>query len=64
VSEHYRRSVKAVSRWCEHCRRITTWAVSASRVTHCTEHEAPHETKAQQKRREQREAEARTPKLF
>lgn len=64
MSEHYRRSVTEVSRWCDTCRRITTWSVSAGRLGYCTEHKAQEETKAQRQRREKAAAEARNPKLF
>jgi hypothetical protein len=64
MSWHYTKNTESVTQWCNTCGRPTQHAVSAGRLGGCTEHPAPAETKAQQKRREEREHEAKNPTLF
>jgi len=64
VGEHYPRSTESVLAWCNTCGRATRHAVSAGRRGRCLEHEAPQESKKQQRARQKREREAQNPKLF
>jgi hypothetical protein len=64
VAEHYTKDTTEAEKWCNTCNRRTIHRVSDGRIGACTEHAAQYETKAQKKRREQREKEAREPKLF
>lgn len=53
MTEHYTSNTESVTRWCNHCNRVTDHRVSAGRVGRCMEHESPAVTRAQQKRAEE-----------
>lgn len=54
MAEHYTSGTESVTRWCNHCARLTQHRVSAGRVGQCMEHHAPQMTRAQQKRAEEK----------
>lgn len=64
MTEHYTRNTESVTKWCNRCDRLTQHQVHDARVGRCLEHESPHETKAQLRRREAREKRERNPELF
>ncbi len=64
MSEHYTKTTEGAPHWCNKCRRITVHAVSDGRLGRCTEHESQAFTKAQLKRKEQAEHNAKNPSLF
>jgi len=68
VTEHYTAATEEVRKWCNRCARVTAHAVSGGRIGRCMEHESGSlqtgESQKQTKAREQREHEARNPKLF
>jgi hypothetical protein len=64
MAEHYTQGTEGAPRWCWKCKRRTIHKVSGGRIGRCTEHESQPFTKAQLKRKEQAEREAREPSLF
>ena len=64
MPEHYTKHTEAVTRWCPHCNRDTLHRVSAGRIGHCLEHDAPTLTKKQAKRRREQLRDHQNPKLF
>jgi len=64
MPEHYTKNTESVTRWCNHCKRHTQFAVSDGRIGRCTEHEAPQFSKAQLKKRDELEARRCNPFLF
>jgi hypothetical protein len=64
VPEHYTRNTLGAPRWCNKCGRFTVHSVSDRRIGRCTEHESQPFTKAQLKKKERNEREAKNPGLF
>ena len=71
MSEHYPESAigQSILAWCNKCQRQTMHLIvrhseHAGRCGPCTEHESQPITKAQLKRKERAEREARNPSLF
>jgi hypothetical protein len=64
MTEHFTANTESVTSWCGRCNRPTQHKVDGGRMGRCMEHKAPAETKAQVKRREEAEHEARNPRLF
>jgi hypothetical protein len=64
MSHHFTANTESASAWCNHCSAFTQHAVSVGRIGRCLQHEAPQFSKAQLRRREQNDREAREPRLF
>ncbi len=64
MSEHYTRNTESMTKFCPTCGRLTQHAVHDARVGRCLEHQAPEFSKAQLKRREQRQEAEKNPRLF
>ncbi len=64
MPEHYTQGTVGATKWCNRCARQTLHSVSGNRIGRCTEHDAPHITKAQQKRRDELERRQQNPTLF
>lgn len=64
MSEHHPRGTESVLKWCEQCCKQTRHAVSHGREGRCLEHDAPAESKRQQRERKKREREYQNPRLF
>lgn len=64
MSEHYPKHFDEAVAFCKPCGRVTRHRVSAGRLAHCLEHQAPYETQQQIRNRERREREQMQPRLF
>lgn len=64
MTEHFTRNTESFTSWCKTCGRLTQHAVSYGRLGRCLEHESQKYSKAQLKRREQVEHDAKNPSLF
>ena len=64
MSEHYTKTTDEAQAWCNHCGRVTKHRVSAGRLAHCLEHEAPHLSQRQIRDRDRRARAEQQPRLF
>jgi hypothetical protein len=64
MAEHYTNASESVIRWCNRCAKHTVHELNCGRLGRCTEHEHPHLTQKQQRRREEIARAAQQPPLF